>query len=120
MDERRKYISIPSKLEISYNIIPTATVTQDATSDISQGGIRFVVHQFIPKDSRLKVRLTFDVFGTTIEALVRLVWIKELPHSDAYEIGVQFIDIPREAADHLINYIKLFVDTQPGPARSSK
>ncbi len=119
MDERRKYVRIPEKSAISYNVIPTAMMGQFTTEDISRGGIRFMVHHFIPKDSHLKIKMTFGEVSLTIEALVKLVWIKELPYSGSYEIGVQFIDIPQKAADHLLAYIKSFVTRKSGMGRYS-
>ena len=117
MDERRKYIRIPEKSEIHYNVIPTNKSGQYTTSDISQGGIRFLVHHFVPKDSHLKVKITFAATSVTIEALVKLVWIKELPYRGSYEIGVRFIDIPQRAVDHLLSYIKSFVNSKSGMNR---
>jgi c-di-GMP-binding flagellar brake protein YcgR len=114
MDERRKYVRMPEKTEISYNIVPTKVMGQYTTSDISQGGIRFLVHHFVPKDSHLKVNITFPTTNVMIEALVRLVWIREVPYSNSYEIGVQFIDIPQKAADHLLGYIKYLVSKRSG------
>ncbi|MDO8535584.1 MAG: PilZ domain-containing protein [Candidatus Omnitrophota bacterium] len=119
MDERRKYIRIPEKSAISYNVVPTAILGQYATTDISQGGIRFLVHHFVPKDSHLKVKITFADTSVMIEALVKLVWIKELPYSGSYEVGVRFIDIPPKAADHLLKYIKSFVNKRSGMGRYS-
>ncbi len=119
MDERRKYIRIPEKAAISYNVVPTTILGQYTTSDISQGGIKFLVHHFVPKDSHLKVKITFAAASVTIEALVKLVWIRELPYSGSYEIGVRFIDIPQKAEDHLLGYIRYFVSKKSGMGRYS-
>lgn len=114
MNERRKFIRIPEKFEISYNVVPSTMLEQYITSDISQGGIRFLVHQFVPKNSHLKVKIIFGTANTTIEALVQVMWIGELPHNDSYEIGVRFIDIPPSAAEYLLGYIKSFVTNKSG------
>ena len=109
MEERRKYIRVPEKAQISYSVLSTNKSGQYATSDISQGGIRFFVHHFIPKGSRLKVSITFSRTSITFEALVKMVWIREVPYSGAYEIGVKFLDVSPEAADYLMKYIKSFI-----------
>jgi c-di-GMP-binding flagellar brake protein YcgR len=110
MDERRKYVRIPEKAEISYSVVSAAISGQCTTSDVSQGGIRFTTDHFIPKDSRLKVKITFSDASVTIEALVKMVWIKELPAGGLYEIGAQFIDISQKASDHLLGYIQSLVN----------
>ena len=119
MEEHRKYIRVPEKSQISYNVLSEKERGQYVTSNISQGGIRFSVHNFIPKGSHLKISMTFSKTSVAIDALVKLVWIKELPYNGAYEVGVQFIDIPPKAAEHLINYIKSFVNIKSGIGRHS-
>lgn len=109
MEERRKYIRIPDGSQISYKIVPAEKETEYLTKDISQGGIRFFVHHFIPKDSRLKIRFAPVNSRVSIEAMARLIWIREVPYSGDYEIGVQFTDISPKAAEHLIGCIKLFM-----------
>ena len=109
MEERRKYIRIPERSHISYKIITGKKADEYITRDISKGGIRFLVHDFIPKDSILKIKLTLYKTSVTFEAVVRTIWIKQIPYSDQYEIGVQFIDIPSGAVSHLIDYIKIFL-----------
>ena len=112
MEERRKYMRVSEKAQISYVVIPVVRSKQDITSDISQGGIRFFVHSFIPNGSHLRVRITFSRANITIEATVMLAWIAKVSNGDKYEVGVKFIDISPKAADHLTNYIRTFVKTK--------
>jgi len=119
MNERRKYVRIPEKLGVSYNVVPTKILGRYTTSDIGQGGVRFLVHHFVPKDSHLKVKIAFADTSVTIEALVKVVWIRELPYSGSYEIGVRFIDISQKAADHLLGCIKSFVNKRSSMGRYS-
>lgn len=109
MEERRRYVRIPESSQISYEVMPNVKTRDYITRDISQGGIRFFVHEFIPKNSLLKIRLTLEKVTFSFEAVVKLVWIKEAPRSDNYEIGVEFINIPKKATEYLIGYIKTFL-----------
>ena len=106
MEERRRYLRIPAHMQILYEVLHTAAMKEQSTKDISQGGIRFMVHEFIPKNSQMKVRLTLSRTSFTFEAIVQAIWISEMPYGQAYEVGVKFIDIPVPAANYLINYIK--------------
>ena len=109
MIDRRKYIRIPEQTQISYTIIPSEKTEEYITKDISQGGIRFMVHEFIPKDSQLRVKFSLSGSSFVFEAVVQIIWTQELPYEESYEIGVKFIDIPAEALDCLISYIKAFL-----------
>ncbi|MCK9430266.1 MAG: PilZ domain-containing protein [Candidatus Omnitrophica bacterium] len=117
MQERRRYARVPESLQIAYEILPTDTTKQYLTKDISQGGIRFFTHEFIPKDTRLRIRISFPRTLFSFETLVRCMWIKQMPYGDEFEVGVEFVDLPPEIIDYLISYIKvsLKINTQqPG------
>jgi len=106
MLERRKFIRIPESSQISYEILSELKARDYLTRDISQGGIRFFVHEFIRRNSILKIRLTLAKTTFYFEALVKVVWIREDTLSERYEVGVEFIDIPQNATEHLIDYIR--------------
>jgi len=113
MEERRKYIRIPENLEISYKVIPEDEGLRTFTTrDISQGGIRFLVRNFIPKGSRLKIRFALGKSSLVIEAVVHLVWIKESVHSNSYEVGVEFVDVPSKASELLSSCIREFLKAE--------
>ncbi len=63
--------------------------------------------------------MTFSKTIITFEALVNMVWIREVPYSGTYEIGVKFLDVSSEAADHLMKYIKSFINMKSGMGRYS-
>ena len=106
MQERRRFVRIPENSQISYEIIPRPKVGDFFTKDIGQGGIRFFVHEFIPKNSLLKIRLTLKKISFSFETVVKLVWIREDARADRYEVGVEFTNIPNKAAENLMTYIK--------------
>jgi c-di-GMP-binding flagellar brake protein YcgR len=110
MIERRKFVRIPESSSISYRIMPKIKTGDYLTKDIGQGGLRFFIHEFIPKKSFLKIRLTIKNISFSFEALVRIVWIIEETRSERYEIGVEFVNISNEAKKHLVDYIKDALD----------
>jgi len=103
--ERRKYTRVSDKLQILYEVVSCKKIGEYITRDIGQGGVRFLVHDFIPKDSYLKIKLTSQSH-INYEALVRVVWINKNHCSEDYEVGVEFINMPLEAQKHLIDHIK--------------
>jgi c-di-GMP-binding flagellar brake protein YcgR len=106
MRERRRFIRIPENAPITYEIMDNPETGEHFTKDISLGGIRFFIHHFVPVNSFLRIKLFLKKITFYFEALVRVVWIRRDPHGDRYEIGVEFINIPQEAVEHLIEYIK--------------
>lgn len=105
MRERRKFIRIPEDSPITYEIMDNPKIGDFFTDNISQGGIRFFVHHFIPVKSLLRIKFFLKKITFYFEAVVKVAWVRKVAHSDRYEIGVEFIDIPQKAAEHLIDYI---------------
>jgi len=103
--ERRRFVRIPRDLEIFYEVLSKKIFRDTITKDISQGGIRFVTDEFIAKDSILKIRLILRKIHFTFEAYVKVVWIKKESRSGRYEIGVEFTNIPDDAAKLLVAYL---------------
>ncbi|MFC1514419.1 PilZ domain-containing protein [Candidatus Omnitrophota bacterium] len=105
MMERRRYIRIPERQKISYKVLPDRKAQGLLTRDISQGGIRFLVHTFIPPESLLEVRISFEQVLFSFESTVRVVWVERQPHSERYEVGVEFTNLPKKANQYLVDYI---------------
>ncbi len=108
MINRRRYVRVPDRAQISYEVIPSSKIETYVTKNISQSGIKLLVHNHIPKGSHLKIRLILPAIPFSFETVVKVVWITALPSykKEEYEVGVSFIDIPPDAVTHLINYIK--------------
>lgn len=106
MQDGRRFLRVPENLPISYESWLSTETKESLTKDISQEGISFFVHKFIPKYSLLKIKLTLKKTPFYFEGLVRVVWIKKEPGSERYEVGVEFINIPKKATEHLTDYIK--------------
>ncbi len=104
-EERRKFIRIPERLQILYEIVSCKKIGEYLTKDISQGGVRFLVHNFIPQGSCLKIKVALEPC-LSCEALVKISWIRENTFNGEYEIGVEFISMPDDAQWHLVEYIK--------------
>ena len=106
MLERRRYVRIPENSQITYRVLPDIKTKGFLTKDISQGGIRFLIHEFMPVNSNLQIRLALQKISFSFEAFVKVIWIKKEARGERYEIGVEFMNIPKQASDHLIDYIK--------------
>jgi len=105
MPERRRFVRIPEDSTISYKIMSDPKIEDFFTRNISQGGISFFVHKFIPKNTHLKIKLNLKRISFYFEAIVKLVWIRKVAYSERYEIGVEFESMPEKATELLMAYI---------------
>ena len=111
MKERRKFIRISDRSQISYRVLPSEQSKRLITKNISQSGIRFLVHDFIPKDKLLEISLNIEKIHFSFTAIVKTRWFSKEHGSERYEIGVEFVNIPQKAAGHLVDYIRLAMET---------
>lgn len=112
MRERRRFVRIPEDAPIAYEVLSSAKTGDFITRDISQGGIRFFVHDFVPKGSLMRIRLTLKKMTFSFEAITKVVWVEEDHHNERYEVGVEFVNISQQATEHLINYIRDALEVQ--------
>lgn len=106
MKDKRKYIRISESAEVSYRLIKNIRTTGALSKDISKGGLKFFVNEFIPKESVLKIKIGLEKIPYSFEVMAKVKWIKKRFANERYEIGVQFIEVPREGLLHLEQYIQ--------------
>ncbi len=57
--------------------------------DLSAGGVRLRGEQFVPLHSRIRVKFAVED-GQPLILEGRVVWVQRVPHSEEYQIGVEF------------------------------
>ena len=92
MIERRKFMRIPQSTEISYEIADKPEIHAFLIRNISQGGISFFVHKFIPQGTILKIR--FSLVEFSYDGFVKVAWIREVTYNEKYEVGAEFMNMP--------------------------
>ncbi|HAV43636.1 TPA: hypothetical protein DCX15_06465 [bacterium] len=79
------------------------------TKDISEGGLRLIVHKFIPVATNMVLNLKLSTLPRILKAVSKVVWIRKLPGGEErYEAGVTFTDISNGDRRE----IKAFVDAK--------
>ncbi len=110
--ERRKFIRIPDSRAVSYRVVPETKTNRFLSRDISQGGLKFYTHKFVPRGSIIRMSFDFREKDIYFEALVVVRWVKCCDRNDYFEVGVEFADIPFSVVRHLIEYINARVSGQ--------
>ncbi len=93
MIDKRKFIRIPQSLQIVYEISNNPKTQFFLTRNISQGGVSFYTHEFIPKATILKIRFSLPEFS--YDGFARVIWIREDVKDDRFEIGTEFMNMPK-------------------------
>jgi c-di-GMP-binding flagellar brake protein YcgR len=90
--DKRQYPRFDFKEAVRYQMTEQEPAFGSLAEDISEGGVRIRVHEFVPLRTivYLKIHMTNPVRVVPVKGQV--VWIKEVPHSDCYEVGIHFVE----------------------------
>jgi len=60
--------------------------------DISESGIGFISHEFLPVSTHLIFEVRHPETREFVKAPGEVVWISNLPHSERFSVGAKFIE----------------------------
>ncbi|HOW35279.1 MAG TPA: PilZ domain-containing protein [Candidatus Omnitrophota bacterium] len=63
------------------------------TLDISRGGVGFLSTKFIPVNTKMPIELALTPDSEPILAVGKVRWVRQLPSSDFYRVGMTFADV---------------------------
>ncbi len=90
MNERRKFTRIPFSSGVTYELSNAPKTKTSIGKNISRGGVCFYSHEFILKESVLKINFTLKKYP--YGAFVKVAWVREDAANDRYEVGTEFIE----------------------------
>ncbi|MFH1457858.1 MAG: PilZ domain-containing protein [Candidatus Omnitrophota bacterium] len=106
MQERRKFLRLKENDKICFSEIPYSKSERILSLDVSIGGVRFLSNHFIKPQSTLKIEMAFERAKKAINVLAVVKWIKSVYEDERYEVGAEFVDIDKEDARFLNDYVR--------------
>lgn len=96
--DRRRFPRVDTKANIQYKNLRTSPEmpSQTVINDISEGGTRFLVSEFLSLATRLILEINLPNTPKTIKAIAKVAWVKKTAREDTYEVGNQFLDMTKE------------------------
>lgn len=113
MDERRRYVRLDTRLQISYTVLQKEKETRvSETMDISGGGIRVLLLDPVPLNAPLQLTIALPDNSKPIVCFGKVVWVEEFSvlsdkKENRFETGVAFTDIDSKDRDRIIQYVIL-------------
>jgi c-di-GMP-binding flagellar brake protein YcgR len=117
MTEHRRAKRVKEAAQVTIKLVPSETFTPDKkisyhlTKDISSTGLRILANSFLPINSTLKIDMTLSNPHRLISAFGKVRWIKSRYADELFELGIEFVDTPK---DH-IDALKEHIDHTEGP-----
>lgn len=103
--ERRRYRRVNAKFPIRYQIKRGGFFASALTQDVSIFGARLNADRFFP--SGLNLKLELNILSRIIKPVGKVVWSQPLPHSDRYQMGIEFIEVDPQEKNYLSDYINM-------------
>lgn len=74
--------------------------------DISEDGIRLDLEDFVPINSEMILQMKFHDSPVAMDIKGRVVWSQQVPYSDRYHVGFQFVETNPPIKEGIRNYVK--------------
>ena len=121
MEERRKFVRLDTRLEISYAVLPAEQAKHAVTKDISAGGICLFAEKPLPPGTRLQVAMTLPGRKEPVHFTAEVVWaesyevIGKEQRQRAVEIGVRFVEIAPKDQEAILQHVILSLKPPAAP-----
>lgn len=104
--ERRKYKRLAVSFPIHFKVKTTNKYGNTLSCDISGGGVKMMLEQFVAPKTDFMLEFTIVDFLQIISAVGRVVWTKKMPHSERYQLGIEFKEIPQKNQESINQFVK--------------
>ncbi len=108
--EQRQYPRIPIDMDIEVSQVLSDNMQyiegciRCKCRDISAGGISFYSMNLYPLHTLLRLHVLLD--DINVKVMGKVIWVKQLPESTTFMMGVQFLNIYEDDFNMLCSYIK--------------
>jgi c-di-GMP-binding flagellar brake protein YcgR len=99
MEERRRFVRLDTRLDVTYTVLPTAQAQHATTKDISGGGICLFSDRVLQPGDRLQVAMKLPDREQPVNFIAEVVWsepyevIGKGGRQRSVEVGVRFLEI---------------------------
>ena len=86
----RQYPRFPFRESVAYQT-GDAPSSGSLAGDISEGGVRLTVNEFIPLNTVISLNIRLSDPARVVPAQGRVVWVREDPDGERFDVGIQFV-----------------------------
>ena len=113
MEERRRFVRLDTRLEISYTVLPEEKVRRGATKNVSGSGICLFSDKELSPGTRLQVAMKLPDREQPVHFVAEVIWsesyevIGKTERQRAVENGVRFVEISPQDQDAIMRHVIL-------------
>lgn len=106
--ERRQQPRVNTTMSVQYRGIRQAddSVVNAISRDVSNGGVRLMVNEFISVFTRLVLDIALPSAPKPVRVVSKVAWIRKRPYGEQYEVGAQFMDMSEEDKKGIFDFVE--------------
>jgi c-di-GMP-binding flagellar brake protein YcgR len=113
MEEHRQFVRLDTRLELTYNLLPSGSPQRTITRNVSAGGLCLVSDRVLTPGSQLQISMQLPDHQAPIHFIGEVVWsdpyeiIGKTERQHAVETGLRFVEISPDDRDALMRHVIL-------------
>ena len=111
--ERRGGARIRAYRPVRLHLPRSPRILETLTKDLSVGGVCCITSIPFPVSTQLNLELVLSSGEGPVSARGRTVWFRNIPHSDQFDIGISFSDVPDDDRRRLSVYLNRLAQKYP-------
>ena len=125
MEERRRFVRLDTRLDVTYTVLPATRAQQAVTKDIGGGGICIFSEQVLKPGDQLQVSMKLPNHDKAVNFTAEVAWsepyevIGKGGRQRSVEVGVRFVEIAPQDQDAIMQYVILSLQPQRRPPAAS-
>ena len=112
-EERRQFVRLDTRLDITYTVLPSGRVQQTAAKNVSGDGVCLFLKQSVPQGTRLQVGMKLPGRQEPAHFTAEVIWcetyemIGKTERQRAVEAGVRFVEISPADREAIMQHVIL-------------
>ena len=121
MEERRQFVRLDTRLEVSYAVLPSDKPKKSVTKNIGGGGVCLFTDKELPIGTRLQVAMKLPDQEVLVHFIAEVVWseayevIGKTERQRAVESGVRFVEIAPQDREAVMRHVILGFQLHAAP-----
>jgi c-di-GMP-binding flagellar brake protein YcgR len=113
MEERRRFVRLSARLEMSYTVLPSGTVKQTVSKDVGGGGVCLLTEKPLAQGTQLQMAMNLPGREQPINAIAEVVWseqhevIGKTDRQRSVEVGIRSVEMAPQDQEALMHHIGL-------------
>lgn len=113
MEQRRKFVRLDTRIEVTYTVLPSTHERRTVTKNIGGGGICFFAEEVLAPGTHIRAAMRLPDRQLPVSFTAEVVWseayevVGQTERRKAVEVGVRFLEIAPEDQQAIMQHVVL-------------